>query len=128
MEIAASGLVDLSELRAKYRERLAEAELADITDVPTKISYYRTLDLAKAALEDPNVAQGHAKTLSEMLSREGGRIRKDFRVARTLSLRASFSDFRREIETMDFREYSVGSLRAMSVDFQAVIEASKHES
>lgn len=128
MEIAASGLVDVSDLRTKYRERFAEAELADITDAPTRLSYYRVLDLAKSALEDPDVTREHVGTVSAMLAREGRRIRNDSRVSRTLSLRASFSDFRKEIETMDFREYSVDSLRAMSVDFQAVIEASKHES
>lgn len=128
MENAAAGLVDISDLRTKYRERFEEAELADITDVPTKLSYYRVLDLAKTALENPDVTREHVGTVSVMLVREGGRIRNDSRVARTLSLRASFSDFRKEIETMDFREYSVDGLKAMSVDFQAVMEASKHES
>lgn len=127
MEEAAKGLVEVSGLRAAYLERLGEAELADITDPQTKLSYYRTLDLAKAALEDPDVTEAHAVTLVAMCDRERSRLRENSRVSRTLSLRASFSDFRKEIETMDLRDYSIGSLKSMSADFQAVIEASKHE-
>ena len=127
VEDAADLLVDVSFLRAELRERVAESELADLTDQDSKLSYYRVLSLAQDALADTEITREHVETLFSMLKREASRIRADERVRRTLGLRASFADFRKEIESMDLRDYSIDSLKALSVHFKAVIEASKDE-
>ncbi|MFB0965003.1 MAG: hypothetical protein QMC36_04910 [Patescibacteria group bacterium] len=127
MEEASDLLVDVSPLRAEVCTGLSEAELADLTDSETRLSYYRTLSLAQEALSDPEITREHSDTLVSMLKREASRIRANERVRRTLGLRASFTDFRKEIESMDLRDYSIDSLKALSIHFKAVIEASKDE-
>lgn len=70
VEEAFALLVDVSALRQEFDQRLAETELADLTDSETKISYYRVLSLAQEALSDADAKQSHVDTLAGMLRRE----------------------------------------------------------